>query len=383
MKFCFFGMNVAKALLGKAGGGAELQISLLAKALALQGHEVVIVDPFLSKSFVSEEGIVLVNVPDWNEGVRGIRLFWCRIPSLKKIFREQKADYYYIRTRSFLHLIPFLVAKKINSKIIIATSSSLDVLSFWEKLKHEYKPKFNFLKILTLCIPNDIVFNYLLKNSDYVLLQHSGQAADLVSVKGKVAVFPNIFDFRILPKINNSSKDYFIHPGALNMLKGTKNLKQLINMLDKKIPIVIVGQPTDKKSKKIYEQLKTMENIALTGRLSHIETIQLIANARALINTSNYEGFPNIFLEAWASGVPVISLKINPGNIFNKYSLGIYCNENLIEMKNSIESGKTDTIDRKKLIAYVSEYHDLATACERFLNIINPVNEEKCVELPD
>ena len=66
MKFCFFG-NIAGALKGKTEGGAELQISLLARALALKGHEVVIIDPYSSESFVSQEGIRLINVPDWNK----------------------------------------------------------------------------------------------------------------------------------------------------------------------------------------------------------------------------------------------------------------------------------------------------------------------------
>ena len=39
MKFCFFG-NVAEALKGRTPGGGELQIALLAKALALKGHDV-------------------------------------------------------------------------------------------------------------------------------------------------------------------------------------------------------------------------------------------------------------------------------------------------------------------------------------------------------
>ena len=138
--------------------------------------------------------------------------------------------------------------------------------------------------------------------------------------------------------MKNPSRDYFVHPGALNICKGSQNLNQLINSLDKNISIVIVGQPNDKKSKKIYKRFQKMENVVLTGRLKHKETIQLIANAKALINTSNFEGFPNIFLEAWAVGVPVISLNVNPGNVFNKYNLGIFCGGDLNKMKKSIES---------------------------------------------
>lgn len=111
MKFCFFGY-ISCAIKGQTIGGGELQVFLLAKALALKGHEVVIIDPYSDESFVTPEGLKLVTVPNWNKGIKGLRMFSYRIPSLWKVFMEQNADYYYIRMRSFLHLIPYLVAKK-------------------------------------------------------------------------------------------------------------------------------------------------------------------------------------------------------------------------------------------------------------------------------
>jgi hypothetical protein len=110
MKFCFFG-NISNSLQGQTKGGGELQIALLAKALVLKGHEVVIIDPYASESFVTEEGIQLVNVPAWNKGVRGIRLFQYRIPALYKLLKAQMADYYYVRMRSYMHLITYKAAK--------------------------------------------------------------------------------------------------------------------------------------------------------------------------------------------------------------------------------------------------------------------------------
>ena len=43
MKICFWG-NIGRALKGRTSGGGELQIALLAKALAKGGHEVVLLD---------------------------------------------------------------------------------------------------------------------------------------------------------------------------------------------------------------------------------------------------------------------------------------------------------------------------------------------------
>lgn len=368
MRFCFYG-NFSGALKGQTPGGGELQVVLLAKALALKGHEVVIIDPNSKESFVTREGVKLINIPNWNKGLRGVRLFWYRIPALKKILTQQNADYYYVRMRGYLHLVPYLVAKKTKGKFIVALAHDLDVLGFMKKLKYEYK--FNLFKFLILFLPNDLVFNYLLKKADYITLQHCDQKLNSSSVKGKIGIFPNIFDHSNLPIVKNPSQDYLIHVGSLTVLKGADNLYQLIKSIDKKNLIIIVGQPMDRKSKKICRQLNKIENVVLKGRLNHSETLRLIANAKALINTSNYEGFPNIFLEAWATAVPVISLKVNPGNIINKYNLGICCEGDLKKMKTCIELDETSNIDKSNLISYVSEFHDFNTAADRFLNFIN------------
>jgi glycosyltransferase involved in cell wall biosynthesis len=370
MKFCFIG-EFSRALKGSTQGGGELQVALLAKALTLKGHEVVIIAPGASESFVTPEGVKLISVPDWDKGLKGIRLFLYRIPRLKKILLEQNADYYYVRMRAYMHLMPFWASKKTKGKFIIATACDLDVVNHFSKFKYEYRPRFNLFRFLTVDLPNDLVYNYLLKKADYVILQHSGQKINLNSAKGKIAIFPNIFDFSNNKGLKNTGSEYFIHVGTLNILKGSQNLYDLINALDKNVSIVIVGQPTDKKSENLYKKLQKLGNVVLKGRLNHQDTIELIANAKALINTSNFEGFPNIFLEAWANGVPVISLNVNPGNVFYQRNMGIYCDGDLKKMKKAIELFKKDSFQKDELISYVSSFHDFTLAGERFLNIIN------------
>jgi glycosyltransferase involved in cell wall biosynthesis len=370
LKFCFFG-NISGALKGQTPGGGELQVCLLAKALALKGHEVIIIDPYSSESFITPEGVKVCNIPEWNEGWRGMRLFLYRIPALWRILAKQKADYYYGRMRAYLQLIPYMVAKKTGGKFVQAIASDIDVLSAGLRYKYEYKLNFNLLKFLTEHLPNDLVFDYLLKKSDYITLQHSGQKFISTSSKSNQVIFSNIIDLSCLPVAENPSKNYFIYAGSLTMLKGADYLLKLINIIDESIAIVVVGLPQGEKPKEIYEELRKKKNVILKGRKSHKETLDLISNAKALINTSYYEGFPNIYLEAWGTGVPVISLTVNPGNIFNKYKLGVCCNSDLNRMKTCMETNETDTFDKAELRAYVKRFHDLKSAADRFLNALD------------
>ncbi len=372
MKFCFFGY-ISSAIKGQTIGGGELQVFLLAKALALNGHEVVIIDPYANEAITTPEGIKLLTVPGYNNGIRGLRFFFNRIPALYKAFRNEKADYYYVRMRSFIHLIPYLVAKKNGGKFIQAIASDTDVLSAAKRYEYEYKSNFKLSQFLTESLPNDLVFKYLLKHADIVTLQHTGQRFTSHSAKNNQVIYANIIDLKSLPVTINPQREYYLYAGSITMLKGAENLLKLVNMIDESIQIVIVGSTRGKRPQEIYVELSKKKNVILKGQMSHKETIALISEAKALINTSYYEGFPNIYLEAWGTGVPVISLTVNPGDVINKYSLGICCNGDLNTMKACIESNETDKFNKNNLKEYVKEFHDFDTAAERFLHVIKPL----------
>jgi glycosyltransferase involved in cell wall biosynthesis len=65
-----------------------------------------------------------------------------------------------------------------------------------------------------------------------------------------------------------------------------------------------------------------LPNLELLPRLPREELFDLYSRSIAFVNTSRFEGFPNTFLEAWANGTPVVSLRIDPDGVIARHRLG-------------------------------------------------------------
>lgn len=80
----------------------------------------------------------------------------------------------------------------------------------------------------------------------------------------------------------------------------------------------------DSKSAGWLEELKREPNVRLEGYVTRNAIPDFVENAVALLSTSDFEGFSNAFLEAFAAGTPVIAPEaIDPDSIIADNGLGI------------------------------------------------------------
>jgi glycosyltransferase involved in cell wall biosynthesis len=63
-------------------------------------------------------------------------------------------------------------------------------------------------------------------------------------------------------------------------------------------------------------------NLTFHGPLSYLDATDLYGRAKVLLNTSDVEGFPNSYLQAWIRGVPVVTL-IDPDRVIEREGLGV------------------------------------------------------------
>jgi glycosyltransferase involved in cell wall biosynthesis len=358
MKICFWG-SVARALRGKTDGGSELQMALLAKSLVRSGHELVCFDYEITEDFVTSDGIKVLKIKGWYDGIRVIRVFTHRIPKLYSLLKEQNADIYYCRMRDFMNILPYLAARKLKSKFIIATASDLDASGFKMRLKYFYMPGFTQMKWLIFNgLLTEIAHPWLLRKADMVFVQHEGQKLMLQRKGIKSIQLNNLIDLSKLPVVSSPVRKDFVYVGWLDKRKGITEFFEIV----KRSPMhtfKVIGPPRDKTGKALYEVLKTFQNVSMLGELNHSDTLYHIGSSKALISTSQMEGFPNIFIEAWAYGIPVLSLFFDPGGVIKREGLGEVAFGNLDKLVASLESvGNTEEFAMKAR-AYVENQHVL------------------------
>jgi glycosyltransferase involved in cell wall biosynthesis len=74
----------------------------------------------------------------------------------------------------------------------------------------------------------------------------------------------------------------------------------------------------------VVQEASQTPNLHLCAPRPRAELLSLIERAVAIVNTADFEGMPNIFLEGWARGVPALSLSHDPDGVIEANSLGAF-----------------------------------------------------------
>jgi glycosyltransferase involved in cell wall biosynthesis len=189
-------------------------------------------------------------------------------------------------------------------------------------------------------------------------VQHRGQKEILKKKNIDSIIFPNIIDITETPNETNVLKKDFVYVGSLDKRKGFAEFYEIVTRSPSH-SFKVIGQPRDKTGNKYYERLKSCKNVSLLGHLSHAETMVEIAQAKTLISTSPMEGFPNVFIEAWACGVPVLSLYVDPGGVIEKEGLGEVTHGNMDKLLQAMDNINITEDFPGRAKAYVARYHAL------------------------
>jgi len=106
-----------------------------------------------------------------------------------------------------------------------------------------------------------------------------------------------------------------IFVGTLRPVKGVKYLIQAMNIIrqeDAKVRLLLVGDGEEKQSlERLVKELGLEEAVKFVGEVPNEKVPQYMVASDILVLPSLSEGFPNVLLEAMASGLPIVATNVD------------------------------------------------------------------------
>jgi glycosyltransferase involved in cell wall biosynthesis len=127
-------------------------------------------------------------------------------------------------------------------------------------------------------------------------------------------------------------------------------------------------------AERIEAAAERLPNLELLPPRPRSELLEEIRNAVAVVKTSRVEGMPNGFLEAWARGVPVLSLNVDPDGKIANNDIGVAAEGS---MERLIEAAATLWRDRElrtevgeRARRFVHEVHSPGAVADRWVALL-------------
>jgi glycosyltransferase involved in cell wall biosynthesis len=124
-----------------------------------------------------------------------------------------------------------------------------------------------------------------------------------------------------------------------------------------------------------------LPNLQLLDPLPHAQLWGLVARAAAVVNTSEYEGMPNAFLEAWALGVPVLTLEFDPDGVVARNRLGISAGgswERFVDGARELWEARNDREEfARDAREYVATVHSIEAVGSRWCALIDELSRPR------
>jgi glycosyltransferase involved in cell wall biosynthesis len=107
-----------------------------------------------------------------------------------------------------------------------------------------------------------------------------------------------------------------------------------------------------------------VDNLAVLGHIPFEKIDRYFAAADLFLNTSEEEGFPNTFLQAWANEIPVVSLQVDPDDVLTDEDIGVVADGSVSTLREQIKTLAENPEQVAKLGQRSREYLERAHSVE-------------------
>lgn len=312
MKICLLGLNnlsvLAPACEDSLVGGEPVQQTLLARALARRGHDVSMVVADLGQADGTRYGgIRTFKAYRPEAGVPVLRFIHPRWTGLWSALMRADADLYYTSCAGMEVGLLAMFCRHFGKRFVFRCASDADC---------------DRSRLLVSHARDRWLYAHGLRRADAILVQSASQA-DMLSrsyrLSGRVA------GMLVEPAQAPSTHDLdVLWVGNIYRLKRPDRVLWLAARLPHVAFHMVGGAVPGEEAlhARIRDAAAQFANLTFHGRLSYADANRLFGRAKLLLNTSEVEGFPNTYLQAWIRGVPVVTL-IDPDRVIEREGLGI------------------------------------------------------------
>ena len=337
---CLVSHNAYGAISGRAGGfigGVEWQTSFLARWLAARGHEVTMItwgEPAGGEEFF--HGVRVIKVCGKEAGLPKIKFFHPRWTGLRRALAQAKADVYYHNCGEAVTGQISQWCRQQGRAFVFSVASDADCDPRLPELGTGLERA---------------LYRSGLRHADQRIVQTRRQERRLTEQFQLSSVIIPLPCPAPSPGAGENSDarpaNRILWVGRMCQVKRPDRLLDLAEALPE-FEFDFVGPFHDEPwSQGINQRARRLPNVQVHGPVPRERLHDFYERATLLCCTSDYEGFPNTFLEAWSHAVPVVAT-VNPDGLLDGRGLGVAVDD-FAEMKNVIRRLSADPALRAQL----------------------------------
>lgn len=299
-------------------GGVERQCSLMARWFATRGYHVSMLT--WDEGGQAEEmidGVRVIKLCRQDAGIKGLRFFWPKWTSLVAAMKRADADIYYQNCAECVTGQAALWCRRHSRRFIYSAAADTHC-----------EARLPYLHTLR----ERILYRYGLKVADSVIVQTQRQREMMKDNFGRDSVVlpmpcpgPDEDEYRDC-ELKRSNSQRILWIGKICPVKRPDRLLDLAETCPE-LHFDLVGPTYDSEyARGVCQRAKTIANVTLHGPASRESVPEFYNKATVMCCTSDSEGFPNTFLEAWSYALPIVST-FDPGGMIADKGLGIIAQE--------------------------------------------------------
>ena len=291
-------------------GGESVQQTFLAREFARRGWQVSMV----CGDFGQPDGEVIDDITVWKSyrptaGLPVVRFVYPRIYSIWRALSRADADIYYQSCAGTVTGVTAYFARSRGKKMIFRVAHDTDCMPGQQLIRFARDRK---------------IYEYGLRAADLICAQSDYQMQllqdnyDLPSVKVDMVVET--------PRASDAAEKS-IDVLWVNNVRDFKRPDVLCDIAERAADVnfVMIGGPVsgyESMYAEIERRARGIPNLDFVGPVPYADVNDYFEKASLFLNTSDSEGFPNSFLQAWIRGVPVISF-FDPDATIERHRLGV------------------------------------------------------------